>query len=83
MGPLAGKMPKFATRSADECRRLSRPEAGPAHDQGTTMASRRFLLAVFASVMLITLAIAYGVETGLIDPDYTVTREANSGGGDG
>ncbi len=44
------------------------------------MASRRLLLAVFASVMLIALAIAYGVQTGLIDPDYTVTRDAASEG---
>ncbi len=44
------------------------------------MASRRLLLAVFASVLLIALAIAYGVQTGLIDPDYTVTRDATSEG---
>jgi hypothetical protein len=56
------------------------PEAVTLHDQGTLMASRRLLLAVFASVMLIALAIAYGVQTGLIDPDYNVTRDAASEG---
>ncbi len=56
------------------------PEAVAPDDQGTLMASRRLLLAVFASVMLVALAIVYGVQTGLIDPDYTVTRDASSEG---
>ena len=44
------------------------------------MASRRVLLAMVASLMLIALAIAYGVETGLIEPEYEVTRDTTTAG---
>jgi hypothetical protein len=47
------------------------------------MASRRLLFAMVASVILLALAIVYGVETGLIEPDYAVTRDANPQGSGG
>ena len=46
---------------------------------GPVITDRRVQLAVVASIVLVALAILYGIDTGLIEPDYVVDRPGSAG----